>query len=136
MHLIRQHLFFLKQNFRKRFYIYRYFSLSIKLNENLKAIFFSPNFNDDVAFIKEKKTCFGWVANPPFSCPRKLLVFIVAIEKMNSEVYVTYKQTTVDFCKNHNKNTFLHVSDNMELSRLIGEQFCDYELFHRTMNEN
>ena len=108
---------------------------SVKLNENCKAHFFFPDFNDDVAIIKERRTCFGWVADPPFSIPRQLLVFIIAIENL-PEVYVPYKQTTVDFNKNHNENTTLHVSDNMELSRSVSAQFCDYELSYRPMYEN
>ena len=68
---------------------------SVKLNENLKANFFFPDFNDDVAIIKERRTCFGWVADYPFSIPRQLLVFIIAIEKL-PEASVPYKQTTVD----------------------------------------
>ena len=88
---------------------------SVQLNENLKVHFFFPDFNDDVAIIKERKTCFRWVADPLFSIPRQLLVFIVAIENL-PEVSVPYKQTTVDFYKNHNENTTLQVSDTIELS--------------------
>ena len=108
---------------------------SVKLNENLKAHFFFPDFNDDVAIIKERKTCFGWVAEPPFSIPRQLLVFIIAIENL-PEVSVPYKQTTVDFYENHIENKTLQVSDNMELSRSVRAQFCDYELSYRPMYEN
>ena len=108
---------------------------SVKLNENLKAHIFFPDFNDDVAIIKERKTCYGWVADPPFSIPRQLLVFIIAIENL-PEVSVPYKQTTVDFYKNRIENTNLQVSDNMELSRSVREQFCDYELSYRPMYEN
>ena len=108
---------------------------SVKLNENLKAHFFFPDFNDDVAIIKERRTCFGWVADPPFSIPRQLLVFIIAIENL-PEVSVPYKQTNVDFYKNHNENTTLHVLDNMELSRSVRAQFCDYELSYRPMYDN
>ena len=108
---------------------------SVKLNENLKAHFFFSDFNDDVAIIKERKTCFGWVAEPPFSIPRQLLVFIIAIENM-PEVSVPYKQTTVDFYENHFENTTLQVSDNRELSRSVRAQFCDYELSYRPMYEN
>ena len=100
---------------------------SVKLNENLKAHFFFPDFNDDVAIIKDRKTRFGWVAEPPFSIPRQLLVFIIAIENL-PEVSVRYKQTTVDFYENHIENKTLQVSDNMELSRSVRAQFCDYEL--------
>ena len=106
---------------------------SVKLNENLKVHFFFPDFNDDVAIIKERKTCFGWVADPPFSIPRQLLVFIVAIENL-PEVSVPYKQTTVDFYKNHNENTTLQVSDTMELSRSVRAQFCDYELSYKAIH--
>ena len=98
---------------------------SVKLNENLKAHFFFPDFNDDVAILKERKTCFGWVAEPPFSIPRQLLVFIIAIENL-PEVSVPYKQTIVDFYENHIENKTLQVSDNMELSRSVRAQFCDY----------
>ena len=108
---------------------------SVKLNENLKAHFFFPDFNDDVAIIKERKTCFGWVAEPPFSIPRQLLVFIIAIENL-PEVSVPYKQTIVDFYENHIENQTLQVSDNMELSRSVRAQFCDYELSYRPMYEN
>ena len=108
---------------------------SVKLNENLKAHFFFPDLNDDVAIIKERKTCFGWVAEPPFSIPRQLLVFTIAIENL-PEVSVPYKQTTVDFLENHFENTTLQVSDNMELSRSVRAQFCDYELSYRPMYEN
>ena len=76
---------------------------SLKLNENLKAHFFFPDFNDDVAVIKGRKTCFDWVADPPFSVSRQLLFFITAIEN-KPEVSVPYKQTTVDFYKNHIEN--------------------------------
>ena len=107
---------------------------SVKLNENLKAHFFFPDFNDDVTIIKERKTCFGWVAEPPFSIPRQLLVFIIAIENL-PEVSVPYKQTTVDFYENHIENKTLQVSDNMELSRSVRAQFCD-ELSYRPMYEN
>ena len=108
---------------------------SVKLNENLKAHFFFPDFNDDVAIRKEKKTCFGWVADPPFSITRQLLVFIITIETL-PEVSVPYKQTTVDFYKNHIENKTLQISDNMELSRSVRAQFCDYELSYRPMSEN
>ena len=108
---------------------------SVKLNENLKAHIFFPDFNDDVAIIKERKTCYGWVADPPFSIPRQLLVFIIAIENL-PEVSVPYKQTTVYFLKNRIENTNLQVSDNMELSRSVREQFCVYELSYRPMYEN
>ena len=107
---------------------------SVKLNENLKVHFF-PDFNDDVAIIKERKIFFGWVADPAFSIPRQLLVVIVAIENL-PEVSVPYKQTTVDFYKNHNENTTLKVSDTMELSRSVRAQFCDYELSYRAIHEN
>ena len=66
------------------------------------------DFNDDVAVMKERKTGFGTVADPPFSFPRLLLVFIFAIEKL-PEVSVPYKQTTVNFYKNH-KETQLYTS--------------------------
>ena len=108
---------------------------SVKLNENLKVHFFLPDFNDDVAITKERKTCFGWVADPPFSIPRQLLVFINAIENL-PDVSVPYKQTTVDFYKIHNENTTLQVSDTMELSRSVRAQFCDYELSYRAIHEN
>ena len=108
---------------------------SVKLNENLKVHFFFPDFNDVVAIIKERKTCFGWVAEPPFSIPRQLLVFIIAIENL-PEVSVRYKQTTVDFYENHIENKTSQVSDNMELSRSVRAQFCDYELSYRPMYEN
>ena len=107
---------------------------SVQLNENLKAHFF-PDFNDDVEIKKERKTCFGWVAEPPFSIPRQLLVFIIAIENL-PEVFVRYKQTTVDLYENHIENKTLQVSDNMELSRSVCAQFCDYELSYRPMYEN
>ena len=108
---------------------------SVKLKENLKAHFFFPDFNDDIAIIKERKTCFGWVVEPPFSIPRQLLVFIIAIENL-PEVSVPYKQTIVDFYENHIENKTLQVSDNMKLSRSVGAQFCDYELSYRPMYEN
>ena len=108
---------------------------SVKLNENLKARIFFPDLNDDVAIVKERKTCYSWVADPPFWIPRQLLVFIIAIENL-PEVSVPDKQTTVGFYKNHIENTNLRVSDNMELSRSVREQFCDYELSYRPMYEN
>ena len=77
---------------------------SVKLNENLNAHFFFPDFNDDVSIIKERKTCFGWVADPPFSVPRQLLVFIIAIENL-PEVSVPCKETTKDFYENHIEST-------------------------------
>ena len=40
----------------------------VKINKNLKAHF--PDFNVDVAIIKDRKTFFGWVADPLFSIPR------------------------------------------------------------------
>ena len=107
----------------------------MKLNGNLKAHFFFPDFNDDVAIINERKTCFGWVVEPPFSIPRQLLVFIIAIENL-PEVSVPYKQTTVDFYENHIENKTLQVSDNMELSSSVRAQFCDHELSYRPMYEN
>ena len=63
---------------------------SVKLSENLKDHFF-PDFTDYLAIIKARKTCFGWVADPPFPIPRQLLVFIVAIETL-PEVFVPYKR--------------------------------------------
>ena len=107
---------------------------SVKLNENLKAHFFH-DFNDDEAIIKERKTCFGWVADPPFSIPRQLLVFIIAIENL-PDVSIPYKQTTVDFYKNHIENKTLQLTDNMELSRSVRAQFCDFELSYRPMYKN
>ena len=94
----------------------------VKLNKNLKVHFVFPDFNDDVAIIRERETCFGWVADPPFSIPRQLLVFIIAIENL-PEAAVPYEQTTVDVYKNHIENKTLQVSDNMELSRSVREQF-------------
>ena len=108
---------------------------SVKLNENLKTHFFLPDFNFDVLMIKEGRTCFGWVADPPFSIPRQLLVFIIAIENL-PEVSVPYKETAKDCYENHIENTTLHVSDNMELSRSVRAQYCDYELSYRPMYEN
>ena len=108
---------------------------SVKLNENLKSHFFFPVFIDGVAIIKERKTCCGWVADPPFSIPRQLLVFIIAIEIL-PEVSVPYKETIKDFYENHIENTTLQVSDNMKLSRSVRAQFCDYELSYRPMYEN
>ena len=107
----------------------------MKLNENLNAHFFFPDFNDAVAIIKERKTCFGWVADPPFSIPRQLLVFIIAMENL-PEVSVPYKETTKDFHENLIENTIWQVSDIMELSRSVRAQFCDYELSYRPMYEN
>ena len=95
----------------------------VKMNKNLKAHFF-PDFNVDVAIIKDRKTIFGWVADPLFSIQRQLLVFINAIEIL-PEVSVKYEQTTVDFYKNHNETTTLHVSVYMELSRSVLAEFCD-----------
>ena len=108
---------------------------SVKLNENLKAHFFFPDFNDDLAIIKERKTCFGCVADLPFSIPRQLLVVVIAIENL-PEICVPYNQTTVDFYKKHIENKTLQVSDNMELSRSVRAQFCYYELSYRPMYEN
>ena len=85
--------------------------------------------------MKERKTCFGTVTDPPFSILRLLLVLKIAIENW-PEVSVPYKQTTVNFYKNHNENTTLYVSDNMELSISVRAQFCDYELSYRPMFEN
>ena len=108
---------------------------SVKLNENLKAHFFCPDFNDDVAVKKERKTSYGRVADPPFSIPRQILVITIAIENL-PELSVPYKQTAVDFYKNHIENTTLQVSDSMELSRSVRERFCDYESSYRPMYEN
>ena len=108
---------------------------SEKLNKNLKTHFFFPDFNDDVAIIKQRKTCFGWVADLPFSIPRQLLVFIIAIENL-PEVSIPYKQTTVDFYTNHVKNKTLQISDNIELIRSVRAQFCDYELSYRPIYKN
>ena len=55
---------------------------SVKLNKNIKAHFFFPDFTDDVAIIKERKKSFGWVADPPFSILWQLLVLIIAIENL------------------------------------------------------
>ena len=76
----------------------------VKFNENLKVHFFFADANDDVPIIKERKTCFGWVADPPFSIPTQLLVFNVALEIL-LEVSLQYNQTTVNFYKNHIENT-------------------------------
>ena len=108
---------------------------SVKLNQFLRTQLFFPDFIDDVAIIKERKTSFGWVADPPFSIPWQLMVFFIAMENL-PEPSVPYKQTTVDFYKNHNKNIILHVSDNIVLSRSVRTQFCDYELSYRPMYEN
>ena len=108
---------------------------SEKLNENLKTHFFFPDFKDDVAILKQRKTCLGWVADPPFSTPRQLLIFIIAIKNL-PEVSVPYKETTVDFYKNYIENKTLQISDNIELSRSVRAQFCDFELSYRPMYEN
>ena len=97
---------------------------SVKWNENTKNHF---NFSISIVNYKPRTLWFGSVADPPFSFPRFLLVINIAIENL-PEVSVPYKQTTVDFYKNHNENTTLHVSDNMELSISVRAQFCDYEL--------
>ena len=52
------------------------------------------------------------------------------------EVSVPYEETTKDFYENHIENTTLQVSDNMELSRSVRAQFCDYELSYRPMYKN
>ena len=79
--------------------------------------------------------CLRWVADPPFSIPRQLLVFVIAIDNF-LEVSVLYKQTTVNFYKNHIENTILRVSDNMKLTRSVRAHFCDYELSYRSMYES
>ena len=79
---------------------------SVKLNENLKAHMFFPNFNDDVAIINEIKTCYGWVVDPPFSIPRQLLVFIIAIENL-PEISVPYNCRLLQ--KPHRKHKFASV---------------------------
>ena len=81
---------------------------SVNLNENLKAHIFFPDFNDDVAIVKERKTCYGWVADPPFSIPRQLLVFISAIENL-PEVYVPYKHNCRLLQKPHRKHKLASV---------------------------
>ena len=96
----------------------------VKLNKNLKAHFF-PDFHDHVAIIKERKTFFGWVADLLFSIPRQPLVFINAIENL-PEVSVPYEQTSVDFYKNHNETTTLHVPVYLELRRSVRAEFCDH----------
>ena len=107
---------------------------SVKLNENLEAHFFFPDFIYDVEIVEERKTCFGLVADPPFSIPRQLLVFIITIKNW-LEVTVPWKKTVLDRYKNHSKNTFLHVSDNVDLSRSFCAQFCDYELSYTAKYE-
>ena len=52
------------------------------------------------------------------------------------EVSDPYKQTTVDFYKNHIENKTLQISDNMEISRSVHAQLCDYELSYRPTYEN
>ena len=106
----------------------------MKLNKNLEAHFFFPDFIYDVEIIEERKTCFGLVADPPFSFPRQFLVFIITIKNW-PEVSVPWKETILDLYKNHSKNTFLHVSDNVDLSRSFPAQFCDYELSYRPKYE-
>ena len=106
---------------------------SVKLNENRRAHF--PAFIDYVAIINERKTCLGWVADPPLSIPRQLLVFIIAIENL-PEVSLQHKMKTAEFYKNHNENTTLQVSDNMELSRAVSAQLFDHEFSYRPMYEN
>ena len=78
---------------------------SVKLDQNIKDDFCFPDFNDDVAQIKERKEYFGWVADPLFSILRQLLVFIIAIENL-PEVSVLNKQTTVDFEEPQRKHSF------------------------------
>ena len=80
---------------------------SVKLNENLKAHFLH-DFNDDEAIIKERKTCFGWVADPPFSIPRQLLVFIIAIENL-PEVYSIQTDNCILLQKPHRKQNFTNL---------------------------
>ena len=46
------------------------------------------------------------------------------------------KQTTPDFYKNHNENTALQFSNNMEISRAVNAPFCNFELYYRPMHEN
>ena len=106
-----------------------------EIEQKSQGHFFFPDFNDDDAIIKERKTWFGCVADPPFSIPRQLLVFIIAFENL-PEVSVPYKLKTIDFYKNRNENTTLHVSDETQLSRSVSAQFCDFELSFRPMYEN
>ena len=61
--------------------------------------------------------------------------FVIAIDNF-LEVSVLYKQTTVNFYKKHIENVTLQVSDNMELTRSVRAQFCEYELSFRPMYEN
>ena len=74
----------------------------IIINENLKVRVFS-DLNGDVAIIKERKTCFGWVADPPFSTPRQLLVFIISIENLPEVCTI---QTDKCRQKPHRKDNF------------------------------
>ena len=108
---------------------------SVKLNKNLKAHFFFPEFIDDVAIIQERKSCFSRIVDFPFAILRQLLVFIISIENL-PEVSVIYKKTIVGFHNNRNENTISQVSDNMELNRLVRAQFSDYELSCRPMYGN
>ena len=108
---------------------------SVKLNKNRKAHFFFPEFIDDVAIIKERKACFSRIVDFPFAILSQLLVFIISIENL-PEVSVLYKKTIVGFHNNRNENTISQISDNMELNRLVGAQFSDYELSCRPMYGN
>ena len=107
----------------------------MSLKKNLEAHLFFANFDDDVAIIKERKTCFGWVADPPFLIPRQLLSSLLQSRVCLKSQYHTNRKLYRLLQEPQRKYNFTRLRQH-ELSRSVRAQFCDCELSYRPMHEN
>ena len=86
---------------------------SVQINENEHIHFFFPDFNEDVAIIKERKMEHDWKVEPMMVLPRVLLENITSI-RFQDDVEFDYKQFTVDFYQNQQDVLHLVVSDKVQ----------------------
>ena len=108
---------------------------SVQVNETERIHFFFPDFNEDVAIIKERKMENEWKVEPMMVLPRILLENVTAI-RLTDEVSLDYKQFVVDFYQNRQTDLQLQVSDKTPLSRAVRAHFCDYQLSCHHLYEN
>ena len=104
----------------------------VKRIEILKAHSFLPEFNNDIAINKKRKTRFGWV-NEQHSHFRGSFWYSLLLSRKYCQKSLLLAKTIGDFQNNSNKDTTVQVTDNMELNRSVLEQFCDYELPYTPM---
>ena len=106
---------------------------SVQINENERIHFFFPDFNEEVAIIKETRMEHDWKVEPMMVLPRVLLENITSIRLQDD---VDYKQFTVEFYQNREDVLQLVVSDKNPMSRAVRVHFCEYQLCCNPLYEN